>query len=228
MSHICFDSSSFFKQGKLEKILWLLVVILAFSGSLYLINNSYSEWQKTPIATNIVTHPLRDLDFPIVTVCPPEDSNTALYPDLMRLDNNSFSDDDRRQLLVSVKKILTTSTMDFAQNVLAVTNPENIESLHKGYQSFPSVYGDDGFEIKVGGIKGTITSPRFNQSYTENEFKSDRNIHVILDMKLALQNIMEYGQGQVVIDIEVDTREEEGWTEWIEYRKGPQFHAVNS
>ena len=161
----------------MEKTLWLIAVVIAFAGSGYLINSSYHEWKKTPIATNIITHPLNDLDFPMLTVCPSEDSNTALYPDLVRLDNRTLSDGNQQQLLMSISKIVKTSTMDFAQNILSMTNPDNLYQLYKGYQSFPTVY-DDGFEIKVSGMEGSITSPRFWESYTENHFKSDKFIHV--------------------------------------------------
>ena len=148
----------------MEKTIWVLVVILAFAGATYLIKSSYSEWQDSPIATNIITHPLNDLDFPTVTVCPPEKSYTPLYPDLVKVDNRSLSDDDRKELLKSINKIVKTSTMAFAQKVLEVTNPENSERLFQGYQSFPSKY-EDGFEIKVGGIEGSIKSPRFRKKY---------------------------------------------------------------
>ena len=165
------------------------------------------DWKKSPIATNIITHPLESLDFPTVTVCPPEGSNTALYPDLVKADNTSLSDDDRQQLMVSIKNIVKTSTLDFAANVLAATNPENLERLSKGYQSFPSQY-EDGFEIEVGGIEGSIKSPRFGEIYQENDFKTDKSIHIILDLQPAIQNP---GTGVLVVELEVDTREDGGW-----------------
>ena len=89
-----------------------------------MINNSYSEWQKSPVSTSITTHPLDNLNFPTITVCPPKGSNTALYPDLMKADNDSLSDDDRQQLMVSIKNI--------AENVVAATNPANLVRLFKG------------------------------------------------------------------------------------------------
>ena len=43
----------------------------------------------------ITTHPVADLEFPTVTVCPPKGSNTALNYDLIRARNVSFTDDKR-------------------------------------------------------------------------------------------------------------------------------------
>ena len=198
--------------------------MVAFSGAFVLINNSYSEWQKSPISTSITTFPLDDLDFPTITVCPPKGSNSALYPDLVKADNNSLSEDDRQQLMVSIKDMVKTSTLDFASNVLATTNPENLESLSKGFQSFPSQY-EDGFEIKVGGVEGSIKSPRFGESYHKNDFKVDKSIHIILDLQPAIQNP---GTGTMVVELEVDTREEDGWVEIVKYSEGSQFKVYTA
>ena len=58
-------------QTGLGKAFWSLVVIISFLGAIYLIHDSYSDWQESPIATTISTHPIAELDFPTVTVCPP-------------------------------------------------------------------------------------------------------------------------------------------------------------
>ena len=72
------DPPRLFIQTRLAKILWFLVVCLGFIASGILIGKSYKDWQENPIATSITTHPINNLDFPIVTVCPPTNSNTAL------------------------------------------------------------------------------------------------------------------------------------------------------
>ena len=117
-----------------------------------LINNSYSAWQESPIATTITTHPLATLNFPKVTVCPPKDSNTALYPDLMRAGNTSLTEDDRESLHSSIREIVKISALDFADNMLAATNPANLETAYQGYQSVPKPFGANGFEVKVSDI----------------------------------------------------------------------------
>ena len=68
-------------------------MLLGFIGAGVIIGKSYKEWQENPIATSITTHPIDDLDFPNVTICPPKDSNTALYHDLVKVGNRSLSDD---------------------------------------------------------------------------------------------------------------------------------------
>ena len=136
-----------------------------------LINNSYSAWQDSPIATTITTHPLASLDFPNVTVCPPKDSNTALYHDLMRADNSSLTEEDREGLKSSIRSLVKISSLEFADNMLAATNPENLEATYRGYQSVPKPYSSNGFEVKVSGVQGSISSPRFGEAFSEDHYR---------------------------------------------------------
>ena len=92
------EFSMFLLQTNSAKILWSIVVCLGFIGSGILIGKSYTEWQESPISTAIATHPIDDLDFPVVTVCPPKDSNTALYHDLVKAGNGSLSDHQQDEL----------------------------------------------------------------------------------------------------------------------------------
>ena len=175
-----------------------------------LINNSYSAWQTSPIATTITTHPLKSLNFPNVTICPPKDSNTALYPDLMRADNGSLTEDDRKSLQSSIREIVKISALEFSDNMLAATNPTNLEQIYLGHQSVPKTNGPNGFEIKVGGIEGSIKSPRFGNVYSENHYKTDRSAYVVLNLSDVIEQI---GGGTLVLDLEVDTRQVDGWME---------------
>ena len=127
---------SYITQTGYGKLFWTVVVAFGFTGALVLINHSYSAWQESPIATMISTHPLATLDFPTVTICPSKDSNTALYPDLMRADNSSLTEDDRESLRSSIREILKISALDFANNMQAATNPKNLEATYQGFQFF--------------------------------------------------------------------------------------------
>ena len=80
---------------------------MGFSTAFYLINDSYVDWQASPIATSISTHPISELEFPTVTVCPPENSNTALNYDLMRAINITLTDKDRQALINLTSLALT-------------------------------------------------------------------------------------------------------------------------
>ena len=119
-------------QTALEKFGWFCLVCFGFLGAGVLIHSSYSKWQESPIATTITTHPLENLDFPIVTVCPPKGSHTALHPDLIRADNASLGANEREKLRSVIQGILKNSTLDYAESMLEATNPANLEEGDEG------------------------------------------------------------------------------------------------
>ena len=75
-------------QTHAAKVLWSGIVCLGFIVAGILIGKSYKEWQDSPIATSVTIYPIDDLDFPVVSVCHPKDSSTALYHDLVNADNS--------------------------------------------------------------------------------------------------------------------------------------------
>ena len=156
---------SFSFQTKLAKILWLIVVSFGFVAAGMLIGQSYHAWQENPIATSITTHPIADLDFPTVTVCPPRNSNTALYHDLVKAGNGYFS--DRQTLKDAAYKIFMEQFhKEHVQKMLAISNVENMDKVYQGLQSLPTTYKHaNDFEIKICNLDGTITTPWFQEDY---------------------------------------------------------------
>ena len=112
--------------SKATKILWMAIVITGFFTAGYLINNSYSEWQASPVSTSISTLPISDLDFPTITICPPEGSNTVLNYDLMKAVNITLSDQDMRQLTHLCQRLLieipAASFVKLAQDITNYNN----------------------------------------------------------------------------------------------------------
>ena len=83
----------------LLRLFWLIVVIAGFIGAGVIINQSFSSWAESPISTTIETLPIREIDFPNVTVCPPRNSFTSLNPDLVSARNITFDEEKRKELL---------------------------------------------------------------------------------------------------------------------------------
>ena len=124
--------------SKLSKCFWLSVVIFGFSTAFNLIHDSYDDWQASPIATSISTHPISELEFPTITVCPPENSNTALNYDLMRARNITLTDKDRQALINLTKEMLIDKpSSEFVKLVRALTN-EVVEVVWKQTYSYCS------------------------------------------------------------------------------------------
>ena len=64
-------------KSRATRFIWVAIVVACFSVAIYMITSSYKEWQESPVSTTITTHPITELEFPTVTVCPPRGSNTA-------------------------------------------------------------------------------------------------------------------------------------------------------
>ena len=203
-------------QSKVGKSLWCMIVCLGFCGAGYLIHSSYSAWQKSPVATSITTHPIDDLDFPTVTICPPKGSQTALNYDLMKA-NTTFAMEDKEILKNETNNIfIAPSHHEYIRTMVAVANPENMKQTVEGFQSVPrSFAGDKGFEIRMWNTNGTWHTPLFGEKYDTSYYEEDRQYLVSLQIPLNLTE--QLNGGSLVVQLEVDTREEEGWQEEVTY-----------
>ena len=204
--------------SKLSKAFWLLVVIFGFSTAFYLINNSYTEWEASPIATSISTHPISELDFPTITVCAPEGSNTALNYDLARARNITLNETDRERLINLTKEMLIDKpSSDFVKLARALANEKNILELfdRKPSLTYPIPSPENGFEIVSSQLDGSYKTPGFKQQNSCND--AFQQIHFVLLLPLV---VMGNGEGAVLdINIEVDVNE--NWQ--VEYRKGAKY-----
>ena len=78
---------------KYVKSFWILIVMGGFIGAGVLINQSFENWNESPVKTTIETLPITNLKFPKVTVCPPKNTYTNLNYDLMMVQNMTFARD---------------------------------------------------------------------------------------------------------------------------------------
>ena len=77
---------------KWSRLFWVLVVLLGFIGAASLIYESFHSWTESPIKTTIETLPISQLNFPVVTVCPPKNTYTDINYDLLaaeKVDKNA-------------------------------------------------------------------------------------------------------------------------------------------
>ena len=87
------------------RAVWTAIVVVCFAFAVYMITDSYKEWQESPVLTTITTHPINELEFPTVTVCPPRGSNTVLNHLLEKVQDVNFSEEERQELLSISKEI---------------------------------------------------------------------------------------------------------------------------
>ena len=180
----------------------------------YLIHGSYSYWLDSPISTTVTTHPIANLDFPTVTVCPPKGSHTALNYDLMQADSRSLTEDDRKNLIMTLPAIIESSHRIFIKNMLDIVNSKNLRSLYAGIQSVPQPFKQNGFKTVLWKDFGSVTTPNYGGEVDESYYRDKQDYHVVLEYP---EDILEkIGNRSLVIQLEVITREEEGWQEEVE------------
>ena len=212
-----------------QKTIWSIIVVIAFGSALKLIGNSYLEWEVDPVSTSVSTHPIEELDFPNITICPPSGYNTALNYDLVEASKLTLTDEDRSNITLAARQaFLIDSYSDFSDLMLAVTNPTNIEAINSGLQRAPTPYSQDGFEVTSWAPSGSLSTPWFGQTFggaagsklDQLFYKTNHSYHYILDMSQIPSSETVDNNWFLVLNIEVKTREEKLWKETVQISKG--------
>merc|ERR1711952_594555 len=94
-----------------------------------------------------------------------------------------------------------------------------------GFQSIPKPYGGSGVEILMWDNNGSIETPWFGQNFDETYYKTDKHHHYVLEFPEDLSD--QIGSGSLVVEIEVDTRQEDGWVEYVEYLEGSKYEVTS-
>ena len=139
---------------------------MSYAG--YLINNSFTDWANSPISTTVSTHPIDELPFPAVTVCPPEGANTGLNYDLMKADEGSLTLENRKEIQNFTKclfedkeaKAFTEELIELInqKSLLALYNSENIQNVDVGKAGF-YLEKNNTFHFDTTTTSGRLTSP---------------------------------------------------------------------
>ena len=163
-----------------------------------------------------------------MTVCPPKGSHTALNLDLINAENDSLTEDDRNRLKSSIYTSIIEPTHEkYIKHMIAATNTENIDHVYKGLQSSPKRFFDSGFEIEISMWKNayTIHTPWFGEQYQREYYKDDKQLHVALQIPYLMSERV--GNGSLVIQLEVDIRNEEGWEEVVKYKERSGYQPID-
>ena len=86
----------------LERIFWLIVVVLALAFSYWQTSTLYKQWNDNPIITTLetVSLPIKEIEFPAVTICPQGSikgiAETVLFKQLSRYITNQRKSEKSR------------------------------------------------------------------------------------------------------------------------------------
>ena len=76
------------------------------------------QWQESPVSTTITTHPIDELRFPAVTVCPPRGLNTVINHALEKVKEINLTEKERQEMLnISRKVFLEIPNKNHAETV---------------------------------------------------------------------------------------------------------------
>ena len=141
---------------RLARLFWIWVVITGFTVAGVLIQQSFSSWADSPISTTIETRPITEIDFPNVTVCPPRNSFTSLYPDLVMARNVTFNGEERKELADFVPLAVFSPLYDTQYLEFQAYRQETYWNLYTGMTKLALPYTDwDNNKIQNFGIEAS-------------------------------------------------------------------------
>ena len=127
-------------KSKAARAAWVVIVVSSFAFAISMITNAYLEWNESPVSTTITTHPITELEFPAVTVCPPRGSNTAVNHLLEKVKHVNFTKEERQQLLnISKQVFLETPNKKHARQMRELLSFENMRSIVDERASMPEI-----------------------------------------------------------------------------------------
>ena len=147
------------------------------------------------MSTTITTHPITELDFPTVTVCPPRGSNTALNHLLERVKDVNFTKEERQELLEISKEIfIEIPSNNYVRQTLGFLTTDYKNKIANGEAIMPEV--DE---------QGTMIMRSFEpQGSFLLDFQSDYISEQTVKYEVHLpENIVDLvGEGELVISVE--------------------------
>ena len=127
-------------KSRAARVAWVAIVVACFAFAIHMITRSYKEWQESPVSTTITTHPITELEFPTVTVCPPRGSNTAVNHLLEKVKDVNFTERKRQELVAISREIfLEIPNRKHAEEMTELLSTENMRSIADGQTSLPEV-----------------------------------------------------------------------------------------
>ena len=156
------------------RLFWIFVVIIGFSGAGYLIQQSFSSWATSPVATTIETLPMPDLHLPNVTVCPPRNSFTSLNPDLVMSGELELDEKQRKELAEYVSEAAFVSNYNANFLKFIAYKKERYINWYLGISKLTLPYEEEIFkkyDLETSDRTGTISTPYFKEEFDENKFE---------------------------------------------------------
>ena len=168
-----------------------------------MIRDSYKDWQESPVSTTITTHPIKELQFPDVTICPPRETNTLVNHLLGKVKGAKFSEKERQDLRDIAREVFVEIPNEkYVTPLIELLSDEYIRSITNGQARMPEKSDDGGITLRSSELEGSFKTPGFSNSDYQGDFYSKpQSLHFILDLPDDLGHMV--GEdGALVISVE--------------------------
>ena len=193
-------------KSRAARVAWFAIVLACFAIAIHMITSSYKEWQESPVSTTITTHPITELDFPTVTVCPPRGSNTALNHLVGKVKDVNFDEKERQELKdISWETFVEIPNKKRAKDIVELLNTENIRSLIKKKASFPEDEDHKTITLKSSELQGSFRTPGFRDprfKYKGDFYSRYKTIHYLIDLPENIEDLI--GEGTLVVSAQIE------------------------
>ena len=147
-------------KSKGVRAAWVAIVVACFAIAIYMITGSYNQWHESPVSTTITTHPITELKFPTVTVCPPRGSNTALNHLLETVKDINFTKEERQELLAISKEVfIEVPSKKYARQMTEFLSNEHLKSIVERQATIPKVDEQGMVIVRSFEPQGSFSSP---------------------------------------------------------------------
>ena len=191
-------------KSRAARAAWVVIVVACFASAIHIITSSYKEWQESPVSTTITTHPITELEFPTVTVCPPRGSNTALNHLMEMVKDVNFTQEERKELLeISKEVFIEIPNKKYAEHMAELLSTESVRSIAMGHASMPEVDKEGTITMRSSEPEGSFSSPGHGDPKYKGDFYSRlQSLHYMLDLPDNMGEMV--GEGILAISIETE------------------------
>ena len=171
-------------KSKEAKVAWVAIVVVCFAIAAYIISGSYKDWQQSPVSTTITTHPITELQFPTVTVCPPRGSNTAMNYLLDNIWDDNFTEYERQTLKDIAREVFVEiPNKKHANQMMELLSIENMRSILDEKASLPELDEHNVVTLKFQELGGSYKTPGFGDPEYRGDFYSrNHSLHFVLEV----------------------------------------------
>ena len=202
----------------LTRLFWLTTVLVGFTVAAVMIQQSFANWEENPVATTLESHPLSQLSFPKVTVCPPSDTFTTLNLDIEMMENKALQDQNNIKETLKSHLPLALFDSDFEENFSFFSKVTNVsEGWYLGDTSIyflqpPYDYHPLTVEYRSSDISGAASSPDFKEPFDEDKFKREIQFRITIDVP---KNLTKNASLNIEFQFETEDPKNKHWLEKV-------------